>query len=62
MSSFNVVLQRDQSIQLLSVTISQRGLAQHAFITVLLHHEIAAIVALREDGRDKCSIVESERA
>ena len=50
MSPINVVLQRDESIQLLAVSVSEGRFTQDTFIAVFLHHEVAAVVPLGEDG------------
>ena len=49
-ASINVVLQRDKSIELLAFSISEGSLTQDTFVAFFLHHEIAAIISLGEDG------------
>ena len=49
MPPINVVLQRDESIQLLAVSVSKGSLTQDTFVAILLHHEVAAVVPLWED-------------
>lgn len=48
----NVVLQRDEPIQLLPVPISKGSLTQDTFVAVFLYHEVAAVVPLGEDRRN----------
>ena len=62
MATFNVIFQRNQAIQLFAISMAQWCLAQHTLIATLLHHDVAAVVALWENGRHKCSIKEGERA
>ncbi len=50
MATINVVLQRDESIQLLALSASERSLTQDTFVAVFLDHEVAAVVPFGEDG------------
>ena len=50
MAPINVVLQRDESIQLLAFSVSEGSLTEDAFVAVFLHHEVAAVVSFGEDG------------
>ena len=50
MAPVNVVLQRDESIQLLAISVSKGSLIQDTFVAIFLHHEVAAVVSLGEDG------------
>ena len=59
-STIEIVLQSDKTLQLLAITIAQWSLAKHAFIAALSHHEVAATVSLWEDGSNERSVTEAQ--
>jgi len=61
MSTVHKVLQCDEPIQLFIVFMTQWGLAQDPFITLLLHQEVAAIVSLGKYRSDKRSMLQYQR-